>query len=89
MAHTTIPIPGPEGQEQKHPEPQHPAPAPKPASGVDWSTGIMELARAVRENRQPRCSGRLAMHVLQVILAAEESTKKKCEIDVTPILPLA
>lgn len=64
-------------------------PTPKPASGVDWSTGIMELAGSVREDRQPRCSGPLALHVLQVLLAAEESAKKKCEVDVKLILPLA
>ena len=50
-------------------------PSPKPASGVDWSTGIMELAAAVREDRQPRNSGELALHVLQVLLAGMKASK--------------
>ena len=40
---------------------------------VDWSGGIFELARAVRENRQPANSARLALHTLEALLAINEA----------------
>lgn len=45
------------------------APGPWPASGVDWSGGVMELARAVREGREPANSARLALDTLEVLFA--------------------
>lgn len=58
--------------------------APGPA-GAPWRTvpaagapagrgiGVLEMARAVRAGRLPRASGELAYHVLDVMLAVEES----------------
>jgi predicted dehydrogenase len=46
-----------------------------PAAGApsDRGVGVLELARAVRAGQQPRASGELAYHVLDVMLAVEES----------------
>jgi len=44
-------------------------PGPWPASGVDWSGGIVELARAVRGKREPADSARLALETLEVLFA--------------------
>ena len=46
-----------------------PAPADKRSRGV----GVLEMARAIRAGRAPRASGELAYHVLDVLLAIEES----------------
>jgi predicted dehydrogenase len=35
--------------------------------------GVLEMARAIRDGKAPRASGRLAFHVLDVMLAIEES----------------
>jgi predicted dehydrogenase len=45
------------------------APADKRSRGV----GVLEMARAIRAGRAPRASGELAYHVLDVLLAIEES----------------
>ncbi|HVV24798.1 MAG TPA: Gfo/Idh/MocA family oxidoreductase, partial [Pseudonocardiaceae bacterium] len=47
----------------------------QPAIGVpsDRGVGVVEMARAVRTGRQPRASGELAYHVVDVMLAIEES----------------
>jgi predicted dehydrogenase len=37
--------------------------------------GVLEMARAIRAGRPPRASGRLAFHVLDVLLAIEESAE--------------
>ena len=50
-------------------------PGPYAASGVDWSEGIVELARAVAENREPANSAELALHTLEVCLAVDEAAK--------------
>jgi len=46
-----------------------------PAAGEerDRGVGVLEMARAIRARRQPRASGQLAYHVLDVMLAIEES----------------
>ena len=46
-----------------------------PAGGEerDRGVGVLEMARAIRAGRQPRASGQLALHVLDVLLAIEES----------------
>jgi len=46
-----------------------------PAAGAPATRGIgvLELARAIRAGQQPRASGELAYHVLDVMLATEES----------------
>ena len=43
------------------------------ASGVDWSAGIFELARAVAERREPANSSELAIQTLEVLLAVERA----------------
>jgi len=50
-------------------------PGPYAASGVDWSAGIVELARSVAENREPANSAELALHTLEVLLAVDEAAK--------------
>ncbi|MFJ2645365.1 Gfo/Idh/MocA family protein [Streptomyces sp. NPDC087420] len=46
-----------------------------PADGVpsDRGVGVLELARALRAGQRPRASGELAYHVLDIMLAVEES----------------
>ncbi|MEU6851621.1 Gfo/Idh/MocA family oxidoreductase [Actinacidiphila alni] len=46
-----------------------------PAAGAHASrgVGVLEMARAIRAGQQPRASGELALHVLDVMLAIEES----------------
>ena len=39
----------------------------------DRGVGVLEMARAIRAGRPPRASGQLAYHVLDVMLAIEES----------------
>jgi len=50
-------------------------PGPYAASGVDWSDGIVELARSVAEGREPANSAELALHTLEVLLAVNEAAK--------------
>lgn len=65
-----------------------------PAAGEerDRGIGVLEMARAIRAGRQPRASGQLAYHVLDVMLAIEESagSGKPAEIQSTsgPVPPL-
>jgi predicted dehydrogenase len=61
-------------------------PSPKPASGVDWATGIFELAASVRENRAPANSGAMALHVLQVLLAIQQAAVEGREIVIAELL---
>lgn len=42
---------------------------------IDWSGGIFELARAVREGREPANSAALARRTLEVLLAITEAAK--------------
>ncbi|MFC4031682.1 Gfo/Idh/MocA family protein [Streptomyces polygonati] len=46
-----------------------------PAEGTPSGrgVGVLELARAIRSGRQPRASGELAYHVLDIMLSVEES----------------
>jgi predicted dehydrogenase len=56
-------------------------------------TGVLELCRAIRAGVPPRASGELAFHVLDVMLAAEESAAAgrtvvvTSTVDVPPALP--
>jgi len=58
-------------------------PSTKYASGVDWSLGIFELARAVRKNQSPVHSAKLAYKVLAVMLAIKQAALEKREIVIT------
>jgi predicted dehydrogenase len=44
-----------------------------PADQRSRGVGVLEMARAIRAGRPPRASGELAYHVLDVLLAIEES----------------
>lgn len=50
-------------------------PASPPLFGDLRGLGLIDLAKAVREDREPRASGRLAFHVLEVLLALESSAE--------------
>lgn len=45
--------------------------------------GVIDLALAIREGRQPRASGRLAMHVLEVMLGLERAAAELSSIEIT------
>ena len=55
------------------------------------SIGVADMALAIRDKRDNRCSGRTAYHVLDVMLAFEESTKegRAIEIESTCVQPAA
>jgi predicted dehydrogenase len=50
----------------------------------DRGVGVLELARAIRAGRPPRASGQLAYHVLDVMLAIEESAESGRPVEVEP-----
>lgn len=54
-------------------------PGPERSRGV----GVVEMAAAVREGREPRASGALAFHVLDVMLSIEESIAARSPVPVT------
>jgi predicted dehydrogenase len=56
-----------------------------PAEGVhrDRGAGVLEMARAIRAGRPPRASGELAFHVLEAMLAVEESAETGLEVRLT------
>ena len=58
-------------------------PGPYEASGVDWSGGIVELADAVREKREPANSARLALETLEVLLAMEKAAAERTTVKLT------
>lgn len=47
-----------------------------PLLGDRRGLGLIELARAVRQQREPRVSGRLAAHVLEVLLALQDCAEQ-------------
>jgi predicted dehydrogenase len=60
-----------------------------PATGRDRArgVGVLEMARAVRAGATPRCSGELAYHVLDAMLAVEESIASGEPVAVTSTIP--
>ena len=44
--------------------------------------GLLEMAHALNEGREPRASGKLAQHVLEVMLAIEASPKQSGFVDI-------
>ena len=46
-------------------------------------TGVLELARAIRAGRPERAPGELAYHILDVMLAIEESAGRRETVAVT------
>jgi predicted dehydrogenase len=63
-----------------------------PGESRDRGVGVLEMARAIRAGRPPRASGQLAFHVLDVLLAIEESAASGQPVPVTstagPVPPL-
>jgi predicted dehydrogenase len=63
-----------------------------PGAARDRGVGVLEMARAIRAGRPPRASGQLAFHVLDVLLAIEESAASGQPVPVTstadPVPPL-
>jgi predicted dehydrogenase len=63
-----------------------------PGAARDRGAGVLEMARAIRAGRPPRASGQLAFHVLDVLLAIEESAASRRPVAVTstadPVPPL-
>jgi len=55
-------------------------PKPKPASGVDWSAGIVELARAVRGRREAENSAALGLQAVEVLEAIATSGRLRKRI---------
>jgi predicted dehydrogenase len=53
----------------------------------DRGVGVLEMARAIRGGRPPRASGQLAYHVLDVMLAIEESVHTRRPVDVASTAP--
>jgi predicted dehydrogenase len=66
-----------------------------PAEGAhrERGVGVLEMVRAIRAGREPRASGRLAFHVLEAMLAVEESidTGERVQLtsSVSRVLPVA
>lgn len=64
------------------------------ATGSTWGrgTGVVELARAIREGRPERASGAVALHVLDVLLAIRDSADSRTAVEigsgVDPVPPL-
>ena len=60
-----------------------------PLSGTTYGrgTGVLEMAQAIRENREVRIPGELAFHVLDIMLSIQEAMDKKSWIDVKSSLP--
>jgi predicted dehydrogenase len=56
-----------------------------PAAGApsDRGVGVLEMARAIRAGRPARASGQLAYHVLDVLLAIEESAASGAPVTLT------
>lgn len=44
--------------------------------------GLVDLAAAIREQRSPRASGKLALHVLEVLLALETASQERCAVSI-------
>ena len=61
-----------------------------PAGGEsrDRGIGVLEMARAIRAGRAPLASGALAYHVLDVMLAIEESASTGRPVDVASSAPV-
>jgi predicted dehydrogenase len=71
-----VPVSGFDGPTRLLRDPERPdgwETLPPPGHPRDRGAGVLEMARAIRAGHPPRASGRLAFHVLDVLLAIEES----------------
>ena len=55
------------------------------AVGSTWGrgTGVVELARAIAEDRPERASGAVALHVLDVLLGIRDAAESGSAVDIT------
>jgi predicted dehydrogenase len=60
-----------------------------PAAGAPSGrgVGVLEMARAIRAGERPRASGELAYHVLDVMLAIEESVESNAPVKIESSAP--
>lgn len=56
-----------------------------PYSENSRGIGVCDMARAIAENREPRCSGRLARHVLSVFHAAHRAPHTGQYVEIEPV----
>lgn len=61
--------------------------APLAGEPRDRGVGVLEMARAIRAGQPPRASGQLAYHVLDVMLAIEESADTGRPVEVESTAP--
>jgi predicted dehydrogenase len=59
-------------------------PPEEPRTANYRALGVVEIAAAIREGRPQRASGRLALHVLDVLQAVLESGAKGAPVDIAP-----
>lgn len=57
----------------------------EPGAGIDFAHGVAELADAIVQARQHRCSGAHAAHVVAILAAMDESMRQECPIQVAPV----
>jgi predicted dehydrogenase len=57
--------------------------APACYAGNSRGLGVADLALAVREGRDPKASGQLAAHVLEIMLAFERSSEQGTQVEIT------
>jgi predicted dehydrogenase len=60
---------------------------PPPGAHRERGVGVLEMARAIRDGREPRASGQLASHALEVMLAIEESIETGLPVRIRSTAP--
>lgn len=61
---------------------------PKAFTGLDWGKGVADFADAIRSDRNPRCNGAQARHVLEVCERIIESSDAGRPVDVVSRYPV-
>ena len=59
----------------------------KSHTGLDWGKGVVDFADAIRNDRNPRCNGAQARHVIEVCERVLESSDLGRPVDVTSRFP--
>jgi predicted dehydrogenase len=60
---------------------------PPPGAHRERGVGVLEMARALHEGREPRAGGQLALHALEVMLAIEESIETGLPVAIRSTAP--
>ncbi|RFA16737.1 hypothetical protein B7R22_02460 [Subtercola boreus] len=60
---------------------------PDASLSIDWSIGVLDLARALKENRPHRTSAQHAAHVVEVLNAVTRSADEGIRVDVRSTFP--